>query len=80
MCTKNHADQSNNLKVIRDLVITVPDKFEIFNDHLDQKRPRTFKIYGLEIWNLVDNLGMWQKSFVQNMMLIKALSLKLLGI
>jgi len=49
ICTKNHADQSNNLKVIRDLVIIVPDKFEIFNDHLDQKRPRTFKIYGLEI-------------------------------
>ena len=43
------ADQSNNLKVISDLVITQSDEFEIFNDHLDQKRPRTFKIYGLEI-------------------------------
>ena len=49
ICTKNDADQSNNLKVIRDLVITQSDEFEIFNDHLDQKRPRTFKIYGLEI-------------------------------
>ena len=39
ICTKNHADQSNNLKVIRDLVINLPDKFEIFNDHLDQKGP-----------------------------------------
>ena len=47
--TKNDADQSNNLKVIRELVITQSDEFEIFNDHLDQKRPRTFKIYGLEI-------------------------------
>ena len=47
--TKNHADQSNNLKVIRDLLITQSDKFEIFNDNHDQKRPRTFKIYGLEI-------------------------------
>ena len=49
ICTKNDADQSNNLKVISDLVITQSDEFEIFNDHLDQKRPITFKIYGLEI-------------------------------
>ena len=80
MFIKNDANQSNNLKVIRDLVITQSDEFEIFNDNHDQKRPITFKIYGLEIWNLVDYLGMWQKSFVQKMMLIKALSLKLLGI
>ena len=44
-----HANQSKNLKVISHLVITLPDEFEILNDHLDQKRPRTFKIYGLEI-------------------------------
>ena len=37
----NDADQSNNLKVISDLVITQSDEFEIFNDHLDQKRPIT---------------------------------------
>ena len=49
ICTKNHADQSNNLKVVSDLVITLPDKFEIFNNHLDQKMPRTFKVYGFEI-------------------------------
>ena len=49
ICTKNPADQSNNLKVISNLVITLLDKFEIFKDHLDQKWPRTFKIYGLEI-------------------------------
>ena len=46
---KNYADESINFKVIKDLVITQSDEFEIFNDHLDQKRPRTFKIYGLEI-------------------------------
>ena len=49
ICTKYDADQSSNFKVIRDLVITQSDKFEIFNDNHDQKRPRTFKIYGLEI-------------------------------
>ena len=44
--------------VISDLVIAQSDEFEIFNHQYDQKRPRTFKIYGLEIFNLIDHLSM----------------------
>ena len=47
-CTTFHAAKSYILKVISDLVIILQDEFEIFDDHLDQKRPRTFKIYGLD--------------------------------
>ena len=37
----------NNQKLLKEK--SALDKFEIFNNHLDKKRPRTFKIYGLEI-------------------------------
>ena len=43
---KNDADESINFKVIKDLVITQSDEFEIFNNHLDQKRPRTLRYMG----------------------------------
>ena len=45
ICTKNDANQSINFKVIRDLVITQSDNFEIFDDHHDQKSPELLK-YG----------------------------------
>ena len=48
ICTTNYAYQSNDLKVISDLLITLPDEFEKSNVHLDQKRPRTFKCYELK--------------------------------
>ena len=45
ICTKNDANQSIIYKVIRDLVITQSDEFEIFDDHHDQKSPELLK-YG----------------------------------
>ena len=44
ICTTNYAYQSNDLKVISDLLITLPDEFEKFYDHL-QKKPHTYKEY-----------------------------------
>ena len=44
ICTKNHADQSNNLMVISNLVITQSDQFEIFMITLIKKGPE--KIIG----------------------------------